>query len=77
MLKNNKINFVFALIAAICLWAYVLGDDSSSYGGTIRNIPVNYINAETLDEAGLVVLETPTETVNVSYSGQGSLKKKV
>ena len=77
MLKNNKINFVFALIAAICLWAYVLGDDSSSYGGTIRNIPVNYINAETLEEAGLVVLETPTETVNVSYSGQRSLKNKV
>lgn len=77
MLKNNKINLVLALLAAICLWAYVLGDDGSSYGGTMRNIPVNYINAEALERAGLVVLDTPTETVNVSYTGQRSLKNKV
>ena len=77
MLKNNKINLVLALLTAICLWAYVLGDDGSSYGGTMRNIPVNYINAEALERAGLVVLDTPTETVNVSYTGQRSLKNKV
>ena len=77
MLKNNKINLVLALLAAICLWAYVLGDDGSSYGGTMRNIPVNYINAEALERAGFVVLDTPTETVNVSYTGQRSLKNKV
>lgn len=77
MLKNNKINLVLALLAAICLWAYVLGDDGSSYGGTIRNIPVNYINAEALERAGLVVLDTPTESVNISYTGQRSLKNKV
>ncbi len=77
MLKNNKINLVLALLAAICLWAYVLGDDSSSYGGTMRNVPINYINAEALERAGLVVLDTPTETVNISYTGQRSLKNKV
>lgn len=77
MLKNNKINLVLALLAAICLWAYVLGDDGSSYGGTMRNIPVNYINAEALERAGLVVLDTPTESVNISYTGQRSLKNKV
>ena len=77
MLKNNKIKFVIALLGAICLWAYVLGFDGSSYGGTVRNIPVNYINAEALEKAGLVVLETPTETVNISYTGQRSLKNKV
>ena len=77
MLKNNKINLVLALLAAICLWAYVLGDDGTSYGGTMRNIPVNYINAEALERAGLVVLDTPTETVNVSYTSQRSLKNKV
>lgn len=77
MLKNNKINLVLALLAAICLWAYVLGDDSSSYGGTMRNVPINYINAEALERAGLVVLDTPTETVNISYAGQRSLKNKV
>ena len=77
MLKNNKINFVIALLAAICLWAYVLGYDGASYGGTVRNIPVNYINAEALEKAGLVVLETPTEAVNISYTGQRSLKNKV
>ena len=77
MLKNNKIKFVIALLGAICLWAYVLGFDGSSYGGTVRNIPVNYINAEALEKAGLVVLETPTEMVNISYTGQRSLKNKV
>ena len=77
MLKNKKIKFVIALLGAICLWAYVLGYDGSSYGGTMRNIPVNYINADALEKAGLVVLETPTETVNISYTGQRSLKNKV
>ena len=77
MLKNNKINFVIALLAAICLWAYVLGDDSASYSGTVRNIPVNYVNSEALEKEGLVVLETPAETINISYTGQRSLKNKV
>lgn len=77
MLKNNKINLVLALLAAICLWAYVLGDDSSSYGGTMRNVPINYVNAEALEKAGLVVLDTPSESVNISYTGQRSLKNKV
>ena len=77
MLKNNKINLVIALLAAICLWAYVLGDDSSSYGGTMRNVPINYVNAEALEKAGLVVLDTPSESVNISYTGQRSLKNKV
>ena len=77
MLKNNKINLVIALLAAICLWAYVLGDDSSSYGGTMRNVPMNYVNAEALEKAGLVVLDTPSESVNISYTGQRSLKNKV
>ena len=77
MLKNNKINLVLALLAAICLWAYVLGDDSSSYGGTMRNVPINYFNAEALEKAGLVVLDTPSESVNISYTGQRSLKNKV
>lgn len=77
MLKNNKINFVMALLAAICLWAYVLGYDGSSYSDTIRNIPINYINAAALEKAGFVVLETPTETVNISFTGQRSLKSKV
>ena len=77
MLKNNKINLVIALLAAICLWAYVLGDDSSSYGGTMRNVPINYVNAEALEKAGLVVLDTPSESVNISYTGHRSLKNKV
>lgn len=77
MLKSNKINLVLALLVAICLWAYVLGDDGTSYAGTMRNIPINYINADALEKAGLVVLDTPTETVNISYTGQRSLKNKV
>lgn len=77
MLKNNKVNFVIALVAAICLWAYVLGDDSSSYSDTIRNVPINYINAQTLEENGLVVLESSAETVNITYTGQRTVKNKV
>lgn len=77
MLKNNKVNLVMALIAAICLWAYVLGDDNSSYSDTLRNVPVNYINAEALEKDGLVVLENPTETVNITYTSQRTVKNKV
>ena len=77
MLKNNKVNLVIALVAAICLWAYVLGDDNSSYSDTIRNIPINYINAQALADSGLVVLENPTETVNITYTSQRTVKNKV
>ena len=70
MLKSKKFNIILALIVAIALWAYVLGEINPTSSTVVRNVPINYLNEETLAEEGLTVLSTSAETVNVTISGQ-------
>ena len=70
MLKNNKFNMVLAVIVAIVLWAYVLGEINPASDTVIRNVPINFINQEELEKEGLTLLSSSAETVNISISGQ-------
>lgn len=70
MLKSKKFNIILALIVAIALWAYVLGEINPTSSTVVRNIPISFINEEALAEEGLTVLSTSAETVNVTISGQ-------
>ena len=44
------------LVAAIVLWAYVLGRLILSSSTVVRNVPINFINEEALEEEGLALL---------------------
>ena len=70
MLKSKKFNIILALVVAIALWAYVLGEINPTSSTVVRNVPINFLNEETLAEEGLTVLSTSAETVNVTISGQ-------
>ena len=48
MLKSKKFNIVLALIIAIALWAYVLGEVNPESTATVKNIPINFTNQESL-----------------------------
>lgn len=70
MLKNNRFNMILALVAAIVLWAYVLGEINPTSSTVVRNVPINFVNEEALEEEGLALLSSSATTVNISISGQ-------
>ena len=70
MLRNKKFNIVLALLIAIALWAYVLGDVNPESSKTMRNVPITFINQAALEETGLTLLSSTEVSVNISISGQ-------
>ncbi len=80
MLKNDKVNFIIALIIAAGLWVYVLVTDNQSMDTTIKNVPITITNESALESEGLVLLSVSDETVNVTVKGErgeaGKIKKE-
>ncbi len=77
MLKNNKFNMVLAVIAAIVLWAYVLGEINPPSDAVVKDVSISFANEETLTEEGLTLLSSSHTTVNISISGQRSAVTQV
>ena len=77
MLKSKKFNIVLALIIAIALWAYVLGEVNPESSITVKNVPINFINQKNLEESGLTLLESSDTTVNINISGKRTVITKV
>lgn len=77
MLKSKKFNIVLALIIAIALWAYVLGEVNPESTATVKNIPINFTNQESLEDNGLTVLDSSQTSISVSISGQRTAITKV
>lgn len=77
MLKDKNFNKVFAVIIAISLWAYVLGDINPTTSITIKDVPISYINEETLEDSGKIVLSASQDTVNITISGSRTEVTKV
>ncbi|MBR5230346.1 MAG: hypothetical protein IKW01_05745, partial [Firmicutes bacterium] len=69
-MKIKRINLVIALLMAISLWVYVLLQVNPFSNELVRNVPITYLNEDTLAKEGLIVLNKEYETVTVSYSGQ-------
>lgn len=77
MLKDKNFNKVFAVIIAISLWAYVLGDINPTTNITIKDVPISYVNEEALEISGKVVLNADQDTVNITISGSRTEVTKV
>ena len=77
MLKSNRVNFILAIIMAIVLWAYVLGEVDPMRTITVRNIPIRLINQAALENEGLVITEMDYETVSVTFSAKRSVGNKI
>ncbi len=75
--KNDNLTAkIFALIIAVILWSYVMGEVNPDITREIKNITVDYINTSSLDDDGLVVLEPKESTVDVKITGKKSEIKK-
>lgn len=77
MLNNKKVNIVLAFIVAVVLWAYVLGEVNPESNIVVRNVPINFVNQEALDEKGLTILDTSEDSINISIVGKRTAVTKV
>lgn len=76
--KNKNLPMkIFALIMAILLWSYVIGEENPASELEFRNIDVNLTNIATLERQNLVVLEPKDATVNVKISGKRNALKEI
>ncbi|MCR5482117.1 MAG: hypothetical protein K6F52_04910 [Clostridia bacterium] len=71
MLENKKATMILSLIIAVILWLYVIGEVNPLTKTTIKDIPVQLLNAENLTSRDLAMLEE-SFTVSLTIQGQRS-----
>ena len=78
MKKSKLITMAISLLAAICLWIYVVTVVNPEGTTTISNIPVTFSGAEVLrEDQGLVLSGDYQDMVTVSFTGKNSDMKKL
>lgn len=77
MLKSNRVAFILALIMAVALWAYVLGEVDPVRTVTIRNIPIRFLDQSVVSENGLVITDIDHEEISVTFTAKRSLVTKI
>lgn len=77
MLKNKNFNIFLAVIIAVALWAYVLGDVNPTTDVTVREVPIEFINEDSLESSGLTILDYSQGTINITVSGPRTDATKV
>lgn len=78
MKKNNVITLIISLLAAVCLWIYVVTVVNPDGTTTISNIPVTFSGAEVLrEDQGLMISGDYQDMVTVSFSGKNTDLKKL
>lgn len=77
MLKSNRVTFILAIVMAIVLWAYVLGEVDPDRTITLRNIPIKFLHQTELDENGMVITDMDYDTVSITFSAKRSIANKI
>lgn len=69
MFKSKKANIVLALLIAISLWAYVTGSVNPEVTKKFVNIPIKFVNEDSLSSNGLAIESIENSYVDVTISG--------
>ena len=69
MFENKKANIVLALLIAISLWAYVTGSVNPEITSKFMNIPIKFINEDSLTSNGLAIDSIENAYIDVTVSG--------
>ena len=69
MFKSKKANIVLALLIAISLWAYVTGSVNPEITNKFVNIPIKFVNEDSLSSNGLAIESIENTYVDVTVSG--------
>ncbi|MDY2960215.1 MAG: CdaR family protein [Hornefia sp.] len=70
MLQSKKANLLIALILAIVLWIYVIGELDPETTKVYRSVPVMIQNEQVLENHGLSVKKLGKKTITVRVSGK-------
>lgn len=78
-MKDSKlITFIIALVAAVCLWIFVVTVVNPDGDTTISDIPVVFSGEEVLQEdQNLIIADGRETTVSVHFSGKNTALKKL
>ncbi|MCI9468042.1 MAG: hypothetical protein HFG45_01895 [Oscillospiraceae bacterium] len=67
---NSKyFSLVVSLLIAIVLWVYVTNVEETTTADTYRGIPVYFVNAERLEERGLIIGEQDYTSISAKITG--------
>lgn len=77
MLRNKNIGRILSLLIAVVLWAYVMGEINPETTIKFKNINVEILNQESLEDRGLALVGTRNYTVDIALEGKRSAVKKV
>ena len=77
MLKNKTAVKILSLLIAIVLWAYVMGEVTPTTTYTLKNLKVNIVNEDILEEDGYAIAGNTDFRVAVTMEGKRSVVKKV
>lgn len=73
MKRNNNLTAkLLALIIAVILWSYVMGEVNPVVTREFSDIEIEFENKDILDDEGLVLLTPASETISVSVAGKKS-----
>lgn len=72
MKKSKIISFLISLVAAFCLWLYVITVVSPGYSGPVSDIPVRFEGETVLSERGLMITDGLDAYVDLVLSGNRS-----
>jgi len=67
--KEKTINVILAIVIALVLWAYVIGEVNPTTTQVINNVQVELLNMESLTERGLAAAGEGSFTVDVVVEG--------
>lgn len=68
--KHSGLMMVISVIAAIVVWSYVGNVANRDESGVFRNIPVNFVGLEDLENRGLTVISGLDQTVTLNITGK-------
>lgn len=77
MLQNKKVNAVIAIVAAIIVWAYVVGMVDPGVTKRFTDIPIQLVNQESLIQDGMAVDSTDITAIDVTVSGDRADVNKI
>ncbi len=73
MLDSKKGNLIIALIFAVILWGYVIGELDPNSTRSFKEIPIEVTGLQTLDKKGLATVSVSDKSMSLTVDGKRSI----
>ncbi len=77
MFRSNKINMVIAIVVAVMLWMYVVGQVNPTTTKKFADVPITFVGEEALNNNGLAVADIEVTGVSVTLEGKRAVLMQV